>query len=32
LFRRLGDIENADKMLKDADEIDPEDPRLIERA
>jgi len=32
LFRRLGDIENADKMLKDAYEIDPEDPRLIERA
>lgn len=32
LFRRLGDIENSEKMLKDGYEIYPEDPRLVERA
>lgn len=32
LFKRLGDIENVDKILKDAYEIYPEDPRLKERA
>ncbi|MEW6110182.1 MAG: tetratricopeptide repeat protein [Nitrospirota bacterium] len=31
LFRRLGDADNADRMLKDAYEIYPEDPRLTER-
>ncbi len=31
LYKRLGDTENAGKILKDACEIYPEDPRLMER-
>lgn len=31
LYKRIGDIGNSDKMLKEAFDLDPEDPRLAER-
>jgi tetratricopeptide (TPR) repeat protein len=32
LYAKTGDIENAERMLKDADTVCPDDPRLLERA
>lgn len=32
LYAKIGDIENAEEMLKDANTVCPDDPRLLERA